>query len=64
MTRTRKRARRTLGAVELVSTAKEHREIAQLIFDHDRDGAERAMTRHVHFDQVTVMDLLAALETA
>ena len=45
-------------------SAREHREIAQLIFDHDRDGAERAMTRHVHFDQVTVMDLLAALETA
>jgi DNA-binding GntR family transcriptional regulator len=47
------------GSIAL--SAREHREIAQLIFAHDRAGAEAAMIAHVQFDQVTVMDLLAAL---
>lgn len=42
-------------------SAQEHRQIAQLIFAHDREAAEAAMIAHVQFDQVTVMDLLAAL---
>ncbi|WP_027235062.1 GntR family transcriptional regulator [Leisingera caerulea] len=45
----------------IAQSAKEHREIAALIFARDREGAEAAMTAHVQFDQVTVMDLLAAL---
>ena len=45
----------------ITKSAREHRRIAQLIFDHDREGAEAAMIAHVQFDQVTVMDLLAAL---
>lgn len=43
------------------TSAREHREIATLIQEHKREEAEEAMTRHVQFDQVTVMDLLAAL---
>ncbi|MFA3918529.1 GntR family transcriptional regulator [Ruegeria hyattellae] len=43
------------------TSAREHREIATLILDHKRDEAEERMTGHVQFDQVTVMDLLAAL---
>jgi DNA-binding GntR family transcriptional regulator len=42
-------------------SAREHREIAELIFAHEREKAEAAMIAHVQFDQVTVMDLLAAL---
>jgi DNA-binding GntR family transcriptional regulator len=42
-------------------SASEHRDIAELIFAHDRDAAEARMASHVQFDQVTVMDLLAAL---
>lgn len=45
----------------IAQSAREHREIAELIFAHDREGAQRLMIRHVQFDQVTVMDLLAAL---
>lgn len=45
----------------ITQSAREHREIAELIYRHDREGAERQMIRHVQFDQVTVMDLLAAL---
>lgn len=45
----------------IATSAREHREIATLIFEHNREAAEAAMTRHVQFDQVTVMDLLAAL---
>ena len=45
----------------IAQSAKEHREIAELIFAHKREEAEAAMVRHVQFDQVTVMDLLAAL---
>lgn len=47
------------GAIAL--SAKEHREIAGLIAAHDGPAAEAAMFTHVQFDQVTVMDLLAAL---
>jgi len=45
----------------IAQSAKEHREIAELIYAYDQAGAERHMTQHVQFDQVTVMDLLAAL---
>ncbi|TLP69245.1 GntR family transcriptional regulator [Parasedimentitalea maritima] len=45
----------------IAQSAREHRQIATLIFAHDRTGAEAAMVSHVQFDQVTVMDLLAAL---
>ncbi|MVO15017.1 GntR family transcriptional regulator [Parasedimentitalea huanghaiensis] len=45
----------------IAQSAREHRQIATLIFAHDRTGAEAAMASHVQFDQVTVMDLLAAL---
>lgn len=47
------------GAIS--TSAREHRDIAKLIFSHQNDRAEAAMTAHVQFDQVTVMDLLAAL---
>ena len=45
----------------IAQSAKEHREIAELIYAHDQAAAERRMIQHVQFDQVTVMDLLAAL---
>ena len=45
----------------IAQSALEHRAIATLILSHDREGAEAAMEAHVLFDQVTVMDLLAAL---
>lgn len=45
----------------IADSAKEHRQIYTLIRDHKRDEAEAMMTRHVQFDQITVMDLLAAL---
>ena len=45
----------------IAASAAEHRQIATLISNHDRVGAEELMVRHVAFDQVTVMDLLAAL---
>jgi hypothetical protein len=35
--------------------------LARLITDRDSAGAETMMQRHVQFDQVTAMDLLAAL---
>lgn len=47
------------GSIALSAT--EHRQIAGLITSHQRDEAETAMETHVKFDQVTVMDLLAAL---
>ncbi|MDX2484366.1 MAG: GntR family transcriptional regulator [Pseudodonghicola sp.] len=47
------------GSIAL--SAREHREIAGLIAAHQREEAEAAMFSHVQFDQVTVMDLLAAL---
>ncbi|WP_461472844.1 GntR family transcriptional regulator [Pararhodobacter sp.] len=42
-------------------SARDHRHIADLIHARDSAGAEAAMQRHVQFDQVTAMDLLAAL---
>lgn len=45
----------------IAQSASEHRDIAELIFAHDREAAAATMARHVQFDQVTVMDLLAAL---
>ena len=50
---------RFAGAI--ASSASEHRQIARLIADRDSAGAEALMARHVQFDQVTAMDLLAAL---
>ncbi len=50
---------RYAGAI--AASAKEHRALAGLITDRDSSGAEAAMQRHVQFDQVTAMDLLAAL---
>lgn len=47
------------GAIEV--SAREHRQIANLITAHKSAEAEVAMMAHVQFDQVTVMDLLAAL---
>lgn len=46
----------------IAQSAKEHRELADLILSHKADSAEAMMVRHVQFDRVTVMDLLAALE--
>ena len=48
-----------VGAI--ASSAKEHREIAALITARDAEAAEKRMARHVQFDQVTAMDLLAVL---
>lgn len=50
---------RYAGAI--ASSAREHRAIATLIFARNADAAEALMQRHVHFDQITAMDLLAAL---
>ena len=50
---------RYAGAI--ASSAREHRAIATLIFDRNSEAAEALMQRHVQFDQVTAMDLLAAL---
>lgn len=43
------------------TSAREHRDIAELIKARKADEAEALMVRHVQFDQVTAMDLLAAL---
>lgn len=43
------------------ASASEHRQIAGLIFNRQSAEAEALMNRHVQFDQVTAMDLLAAL---
>lgn len=48
-------------AGSIADSARDHRAIAALIYAHDSDAAESAMRRHVQFDQVTAMDLLAAL---
>ncbi|PSL17891.1 GntR family transcriptional regulator [Shimia abyssi] len=48
-----------VGAI--AASASEHREITTLIIARDAAAAETAMARHVQFDQVTAMDLLAAL---
>ncbi len=50
---------RSKGAIAASATG--HRAIAGLIFAADSAGAETLMQSHVHFDQVTAMDLLAAL---
>lgn len=50
---------RNPGAI--AESAREHRQIAELILAHDADRAHALMSEHVLFDQVTVMDLLAAL---
>lgn len=54
------RARYRYAGVIAVS-AVEHRAIAGLITGRDGVAAEAAMARHVQFDQVTAMDLLAVL---
>jgi DNA-binding GntR family transcriptional regulator len=43
------------------ASALDHRRIAGLIVARDSEAAETAMRSHVQFDQVTAMDLLAAL---
>jgi len=45
----------------IATSAREHRAIATLIFARDAEEAEAAMERHVSFDHVTALDLLAAL---
>lgn len=45
----------------IAASARDHRQIAGLITDHNGAGAEALMQSHVQFDQVTAMDLLAAL---
>lgn len=50
---------RYAGAI--ATSAADHRRIAGLITARDAVGAEAAMQRHVQFDQVTAMDVLAAL---
>lgn len=50
---------RYAGAI--AASASDHRAIAALITARDSAGAEAAMQRHVQFDQITAMDLLAAL---
>lgn len=50
---------RYAGAI--ATSAAEHRAIATLIFARDAAAAEVLMHRHVQFDQITAMDLLAAL---
>ena len=47
------------GSVE--ASAREHREIAELIAAHKREEAEAAMEIHFNYDRGTVMDLLAAV---
>lgn len=50
---------RYAGAI--ATSAREHRQIAALIVARDAGAAEAMMQRHVQFDQITAMDLLAAL---
>jgi len=45
----------------IAASATEHRHIARLILDRDAPGADALMAQHVQSDQVTAMDLLAAL---
>jgi DNA-binding GntR family transcriptional regulator len=45
----------------IAASARDHRRLAGLILAHDSAAAEAEMAAHVQFDQVTVMDLLAAL---
>lgn len=46
-------------AIEI--SAREHREIAELIYAGDRENAELKMQQHVGLDHVTVRDLLSSL---
>ncbi len=46
----------------IAKSAKDHREIAVLILERNSADAEHAMVKHVRFDQITAMDLLAALD--
>lgn len=48
-------------AGSITDSVRDHRAIAALITARDSAGAEEAMRRHCQFDQVTAMDLLAAL---
>ena len=48
-------------AGSIARSATEHRAIARLILNRDSVAAEALMQSHVQFDQVTAMDLLAAL---
>lgn len=50
---------RYAGAI--AQSAKEHREIAEMIYAGQANDVEARMEKHVQFDRVTVMDLLAAL---
>jgi DNA-binding GntR family transcriptional regulator len=50
---------RYAGAI--AASAREHRALAGLIASRDAAGAEAMMLQHVQFDQITAMDLLAAL---
>jgi DNA-binding GntR family transcriptional regulator len=45
----------------IAASAIEHRAIAKLIVDRDAPAADAMMQRHVQFDQITAMDLLAVL---
>ena len=54
------RARYKFAGV-ISASARDHRAIAQMILDRRAVEAEAAMQHHVQFDQVTAMDLLAAL---
>lgn len=54
------RARYKFSGV-IAASATEHSAIARLILDRQSAEAEALMQRHVQFDQVTAMDLLAAL---
>ena len=45
----------------IAQSAREHRAIARLIAARDGEAAEALMQRHVQFDQITAMDLLAVL---
>ena len=51
---------RYAGAIS--RSAKDHRNIATMILDRNSAEAEFAMVKHVQFDQITAMDLLAALD--
>lgn len=50
---------RYAGAIS--ASAADHRAIALMILDRNSADASAAMAKHVQFDQVTAMDLLAAL---
>jgi DNA-binding GntR family transcriptional regulator len=50
---------RYAGAI--AASAREHRALAALITTRDAAAAEAMMIRHVQFDHITAMDLLAAL---